>query len=176
MANSMEKSARDPSVAQGVDLHLADARWLVGHHEPIYSSTDVVCAVDSVGNLSFGDQKKRLQQNLIVEIPTSWSIPTIYGFLTPCFQRGVSMSSHLHFFAPSTWPATRFVLFYEATKKVQQEVRESLNLVYRSGGDKRWKNPNGSWSWFNHRKRTVSIVFIHKKLEAVSSTRKSIIY
>ena len=99
MANSMERSARDPSVAQGVDLHLADARWLVGHHEPIYSSTDVVRAVDSVGNLSFGDQKK-----FFVEIPTSWNIPTIYGFLTPCFK-GVSISSHLHFFG--TFDLTR---------------------------------------------------------------------
>lgn len=49
------------------------------------------------------------------------------------------MSSHVHFFC--TFDLTkRFVLFYEATKKVQQEVRESLNLVYRSGGEKRWNN------------------------------------
>lgn len=156
MANSMERSARDPSVLldQGVDLHLADARWLVGHHEPIYSSTDVVCAVDSVGNLSFGDQQKDSNKICLLRFQLPEVFQLIWVFNT-LFLRG---------FHVITCP---FFLHLRLDQKVRALLRGHEKGATRGAGisessvpewwGKTMEQSNGNWSWINHRKRTVSM-------------------
>ena len=74
------------------------------------------------------------------EIPISWSIPTIWVFhvFHLVFKR--FPCHHI-----SILPAKRFVLFYEATKKVQQEAPKTNLCIWfsRSGGEKRMEKPNG---------------------------------